>query len=63
MTSQRTHLYPGFVEFRDSGQFFSDVDVWVVTLGEGRLKLLQLFLGEGRAVATSGGGGAHCGVV
>jgi len=47
------NLNSRFVEFGDARQFFAHVDVWIVTLGERRLELLQLFLGERGSVATS----------
>jgi len=49
----RMNLYASLVEFGDACQLLADVDVRVVTLGERRLELLQLFLRERRPVTTS----------
>lgn len=55
----RPDLYPGLVQLGDPGQLLAAVDVRVVGLGEGVLKLAELFLGEGRAVTSAGGGGTR----
>lgn len=51
------HLYPGLVQLGDPGQLLPVVDVRVLVLSEGDLQLLQLFVGEGGAVAPPGRGG------
>lgn len=52
------HLDAGLVELGGSGELLAAVDVRVVALGEGRLELAQLLLGEGRPVSASGRCGA-----
>lgn len=54
-----SHLYPRLVQLGDPGQFFPVVDVWILVLPKGHLQLLQLFVGEGGAVASPGGGGVR----
>lgn len=49
-----THLNPGLIELRYSGQLFTTVDIWVVAFSESRLEFLQLLLGEGGAVSSPG---------
>lgn len=51
------HLYPRLVQLGDPGQLFSVVDVRILVLPKGDLQLFQLFVGEGGAVASPGGGG------
>lgn len=52
-----SHLYPRLIQLGDPGQFFSAVDVRILVLPKGHLQLFQLFVGEGGAVASPGGGG------
>lgn len=54
-----SHLYPRLIQLGDPGQFFPVVDVWILVLSKGHLQLLQLFVGEGGAVASPGGGGVR----
>ncbi len=46
-------LYSGLVELGGPGELLPAVDVRVVALREGGLKLLQLLLGEGGPVSSS----------
>lgn len=54
-----SHLYPRLIQLGEPGQFFPVVDVWVLVLSKGHLQLFQLFVGEGGAVASPGGGGVR----
>ena len=47
------YLDSGLVEFGDSGQFFSAINIGIMTFGKSRLQLLQLLLREGRPVSTT----------
>ena len=48
-----SYLDSGLVEFGDSGQFFSAINIGIMAFGKSRLQLLQLLLREGRPVPTT----------
>jgi hypothetical protein len=59
--SLATYLNPSFVQFRDPGQFFSHINIRIVTLAEGCFQFLQLLLRERRPMSSPGRRRRHVG--
>lgn len=57
LTWRPSHLYASLIEFSDSSQLLSVVDVRILILSKRHFQLLQLFVAEGGAVTSSGWGG------